>query len=225
MSGNLLLLVLLCVFLYTQLQSTGSYLMEREFKDTDTAEILWTLVVQSSHDMPALERAVAYYLKNPSVSAKLAILVPLDLKSPPPSLPAHRCFYYRVPRVRLYSEFPKGETHIRSITTLSPADTKLLGSWLALKEVPPCDCTHIVSLPLSTTYANLETVRCCSLSSLLFLENDLMDAHEAAVGFQIQKLAPYLEVLQDMTHLSTLRLRLDTLKYLCSFSTIKLADL
>ena len=103
MSGNLLLLVLLCVFLYTQLQSTGSYLMEREFEETDTAEILWTLVAQSSHDIPALERAVAYYLKNPSVSAKLAILVPLDLKSPPPSLPAHRCFYYRVPRVRLYS--------------------------------------------------------------------------------------------------------------------------
>ena len=38
MSGNLLLLVLLCVFLYTQLQSTGSYLMEREFEETDTAD-------------------------------------------------------------------------------------------------------------------------------------------------------------------------------------------
>ena len=216
-----LIVVLLCVFLGIQLQNRCAYSVAYVSDDVEPARILWALVAQSAREIPALERAAAYYYGH-SPLLNLACLVPADLEAP--SVPARLLVSYRVPRARIYCEFPKGESHIRSVMPTSDADRRVLTSWLSLRSVPPGDYTHLVALPLSAAFADLESVRCCSATSLLVVEeNDLVDMDEAAVGFRAKELRPCLEVIQDMTHLSSLRLRLSALKSICSFAEVRLA--
>jgi hypothetical protein len=216
-----LCIVLLCVFLCMRLQGKCAYFsVARAGDDAEPARILWAVVAQSAGEIPALERAAAYYGRNPLVN--LACLVPAGLEAP--RVTARLLVSYRVPRARIYSEFPKGESHICSVPPTSDADRRVLTSWLALRSVPPGVYTHVAALPLSSGFGKLESVRCCAATCLVVVEEDgVADLEEAAVGFRFKELVPCLEVLQDMTHLSSLRLRLSALKSICSFAEVGLA--